>query len=46
MEEDNFKTKINTEIEKKPALKAAGARIKSAAKPIARIKRRKKLDLV
>ena len=41
MESATFEADVNVEIEKKPALKAAGARIKSAAKPIARIKRRK-----
>ena len=39
MESANFKSDVNTEIEKKPALKEAGVTMKRATKPIARIKR-------
>ena len=42
MESPTFEADINVEIEKKPALKQAGARIKKVTKPIARIKRGKK----
>ena len=38
MKSDDMKTDINTEIEKKPALKEAGARLKSVTEPIARVK--------
>ena len=41
MESDHFQADINVEIEKRPQLKQAGARIKAATKPIARIRRRK-----
>ena len=38
MESTDFKSDVNVEMEKKPALKAAGVAMKSATKPIARIK--------
>ena len=39
MESATFEADVNVEIEKKPALKQAGARVKRVAKPIARMKR-------
>ena len=39
MESATFEAEVNVEIEKKPALKQAGARVKRVAKPVARMKR-------
>ena len=39
MESATFEADVNVEIEKKPALKQAGARVKRVTKPIARMKR-------
>ena len=41
MESATFEAEVNVEIEKKPALKQAGARVKRVAKPITRMKRGK-----
>ena len=43
MESATFEADVNVEIEKKPALKQAGARLKRVTKPIARMKRGTKI---